>query len=83
MRVELKHFPLLAGTLDSVIVVEDGTLAHRPRTRARSQSVPIAPGYELKVCKGRVLCKETELDLITSDTKEGGGGPEDLSKDGV
>lgn len=83
MRVELKYIPLLAGTFDSIIVVEDRTLTTRPRPRARSQSVPVASGYELKVCKDVVLCEETELDLVAGDIEESGIGLEDLSEDGV
>lgn len=82
MGVELKHFPLLAGTLDAIVVVEGRTLTSRPRTGARSESVPVAPGYELKVCNDAMLCEETELDLVAGDIEESGIGLEDLSEDG-
>lgn len=83
MRVDLKYFPFLARKLDSIIIIEDGTPSSRARTRARSQSAPVAPGYELKVGEDVMLGKETELYLIAGDVEEGGAGLEDLSEDGV
>ena len=83
MRVELKHFPFLARKLDSIVIIEGGTPTSRPGARARSQSAPVAPGYELKVSEEVVLGEETELNLIAGDIEEDGVGLEDLSENGV
>lgn len=74
MRVELKYFPFFARKLDLIIIIESRTPTDRPRTRARSQSAPVAPGYELKVGEDVMLCEETEFDLIAGDVEEGGVG---------